>query len=171
MAVLICLMWLCTSGAGNVKVLGTEYLDVTYDMESNLFVQMKVRVLMSNIAQKECGVMMVLDNQAWANKLTYDEFLKLINSRCYGDAYLPAIGATPARRAIKVTVPLDPKKLTGESDTFYAKAYIYNLKSDSCTGEGEMIEFEIDFDEIKKRMMNDATNIVGGALLLAPFFW
>lgn len=34
-----------------------------------------------------------------------------------------------------------------------------------------MIEFEIDFDEIKKRMMNDATNIVGGALMLAPFFW
>ena len=171
LAVLICLLVANLSFAGNVKVIDTEVVDVTYDMNSNLYVQMNVRIEMANIGKEECGVMMIMDNQRWPGRMTFEEFANLINSRCYGEAFLPVTGAARTRRTIRVTVPLDANKLTGEGETFYAKTFVFNLKSESCVGEGEPIQFEINFNAIKQRMVNDAVDIVGGALLFGTLFW
>lgn len=33
------------------------------------------------------------------------------------------------------------------------------------------VKFDIDFNAVKERMMKDATDIVGGALLFGTLFW
>ena len=171
LAVMFCLMIANVSYAGNAKVLSTNAVDVTYDMQSNLYVVMDVKIEIGNVGKDECGVMMILDNQALANPMSFDKFLDLINYCCYGEAIIPLTRSTAARRTIRVTIPLEEKKLTGDGETFYAKAFIYNTKLKRCVGEGVPVQFDVNFNEIKKRMMNDAVDIVGGALLLAPFLW
>lgn len=166
MAVLFCMVAANVSFAGNVKVLSTNAVNVDYDMQSNLYVLMDVKIETANIGREECGVMMIMDNRNWANNMNFEKFLDLMDIRCYGEAYLPVIGATTTRRTVRVTVPLETKKLTGEGETFYAKVYVYNTKLNKCVGEGVPVKFDIDFNAVKERMMKDAVDIVGGAILL-----
>lgn len=159
----ICLFEAYISLAGEVRVLQTEAVDITFDWNSNLYVQMNVKLQVANTSSEECAVIMVMDNLRWPETITINQLVDLIDTRCYEEAFVPIVNGR-GQRTVEIVIPLEQKKLSGKGATLYAKAYVFNLKTEKIVSQGTMIEFTPNYEAIREEMMNAALGVAGSLL-------
>lgn len=153
--------------AGEIKVLKTEPVDILFDENGVVCVQVNVEMQLANIKKDEYSVAVIMDNKLWPDELTYEEFFNLVKKRCFSETFLPAI-STRVKRTIKVFVPFESYKFSRKEGTMYLKAYVFKLEPIDYVTEGVMMQFEPDYQAISDAQFTSSMAELGsffGSLL------
>lgn len=169
---LVLLTMAIAASAGEVKILQTEPVDITFDDNGNLYVHVNVEMQLANIKKEECALIMLMDNARWYEELTYGEFSNLWNTRCRSIEEVPVVGSS-GKRTVKLVVPLEKKKFTGRNDTVFVRAYVFKVEPFEYMTQGDMMYFVPNYDVIRKAMADRTVNsAIDGFLgdLIGSFF-
>lgn len=146
--------------AGEIKILKTEATNITFDMNSNLYVHINVEMQLANIKKEEYSVVIIMDNNRWPANLSYEDFSYLINNRCYNEEPLPVVGAR-GRRTVEVVVPLEKQKLSSKNDTLFYEAYVFKIEPLEYITHGVFMYILPNYQVLREKMLDSTMGIAG----------